>query len=245
MYFDEFICRFSADEIISEIPADRILKNKFHYRPGSKCAYILCPPWGQKLLYFAPLRWRILKQGYSCMEYEISRSVLTADLARISRYIAFLSEQIQKDVNSLKKKGFSSFVVIGTSIGTSLALILAKKIPEVKKVILNTPGNCYAEIIWSSVRLKVLKKRLVDQGMSLDYLKEIWRDFSPETDLKMLAGKEIFINLSRSDLVVPYKTGLKLVEKIKLAGLKPVVEENTSLGHYFTAARYYLKPNFL
>ena len=148
-------------------------------------------------------------------------------------------------MKNLKKGGIKQFTVIGTSVGSMVAIKTANHEPAVKKLILNTPGNCQAEIIWSSIRLRYIKKYLEKQGMSITKLKKLWEEMLPENNLDKLKGKELFINLSRADLVVPYANGQKLVGKMREIGLNPTVMENNNLGHYLTILKYYFSPNII
>jgi hypothetical protein len=245
MHLDQLISYFSAGEVNYHPRFNELVQKQYHHRPNSRKAYILFPPWGQKLVFFTPLRYRILNNGFSCLEYQFSKAILTSDHLRVSQYIDYCLETIHKDLFHLKERRIDSFTIVGTSIGTMIALMVANTEPKVDKVILNSPGNCPAEIIWSSIRLKTMRQSLIRQGLSVQKLKRYWRDYLPENNLGNLKGKKIYLNLSRADRVVPYQSGRKLAEKMREQGLKPEVAENSNLGHYLTAAKYYLSPNFL
>jgi len=245
MNFDLLISRFSAGEVDKVVDEKSLIKSKLRGNSSSSHAYILFPPWGQKIEYFFPLRLHVLKTGSACLEYEFSKSIMTSDYKLVKKYINMAQKKIWEDINNLKSLGVKEMTVIGTSVGSVAAMMLANKEAMIKRLILNACCACPAEVIWSSVRLKTMKNSLEKKGMTVKKLKQYWHDFLPENNLDNLGGKEIYINISQADLVIPYKNTYSLISKMRGLGLKPCVNENKKLGHYLTAAKYYLWPHVL
>ncbi len=87
-----------------------------------------------------------------------------------------------------------------------------------------------------------LRESFEAKNISLEELEKLWKEVAPINNLDNLKGKEIHIYLSKSDTIVPYINGKKLVIAMKEKGLSPKVYENEYLGHYGTISKFYFFP---
>ena len=148
-----------------------------------------------------------------------------------------------EEINHFKKKyNLIKIDLIGLSIGCVGALLVANNNPDVRRIELVAPGNCLAESVWYGIRTINLRRDYEKRGITMDFLKKHWKNLAPENNLNGLEGKEISVYISKSDQIIPYKLGHKLVEKMHEKGLKPKVFVNKFRGHYGTVVGFLLKP---
>ncbi len=220
-----------------------LVASKFFEAPNHKGLYVLIPPWRGRLDYYALTRRKLMKEGYSCIEYSFSPRMLSTNYILTRDLFKYVCTKVKRDIENLKiEKQFKEINIIGTSIGCVEVLMIATHYRKFKKVILVAPGNSLAESMWNGIRTQQLRKDMEEKHITLKLLKEQWKELDPENNLEGLERKEIHIHLSRSDKIIPYELGIRLVDAMQRKGLKPLVKENTYLGHYLTILNYYLNP---
>lgn len=241
---------FSIDNLLNKvIPAEAsgeeqgLLTSKFECGNIPQTLYVLIPPWRGRTDYFRLVRSKIKKAGQSYLEYKISSRTLSSD----HEQTRVLFEDVRRNItNDLEKSDndyhFKKVVLIATSIGCVEALMVANNNPLVNKIILIAPGNCLAESLWKGIRTKSLRKSLEQKGVTLDFLKDHWRNLAPENNIEGLTGKELVIYLSKADKIIPFELGNILIEKMRAKGLNPLIIENHFLGHFGTVIQYLLRP---
>ncbi len=236
----------SPDRIISplrgnvtEFGGEIGLTSDFYHLPGSNTLCVLIPPWKAESDYYKPVRKRIREAGYSCLEYQIASSLISPDHEYTSTSFKQVRDDIRAGIDKIvEQHGFKRVQVIGVSIGCIGAVMVADHNPHVTKLVLVAPGSNLAEPMWYGLKTQNVRKIFEKNGVTLDFLKEAWRDLAPEHNFSGLTGKEIEIYISKYDVNIPYRFGRKLADGMIAQGLKPVVHENRYLGHYLTVLKY-------
>ena len=88
----------------SKIPSDNILKKKFSYKKDSKELFVLLPPWGGHLYYNFFLRHSLKKNGFSVLEYEFSKEILSTNWKLTLNYFNFIRKSVVTEAEKLKKE---------------------------------------------------------------------------------------------------------------------------------------------
>jgi pimeloyl-ACP methyl ester carboxylesterase len=242
--------KISIDRLVNRFVAPRkylddqeLITSELFEVKNPKGLYVLIPPWRGRFDYYTITRRKLMKEGYSCVEYSFSPSMLSDNYLKTRELFEnvknSVSEQIKKLVNSHQ---FKEVNIIGTSIGCVEALMIANHSEIIKRVILVAPGCCLAESMWKGIRTQEIRKKMEMVGVTLPFLKEQWKALAPENNINGLMGKEIIVYLSKSDEIIPYELGIQLVQKMKENKLAPLVKENALFGHYLTILGYYLRP---
>jgi pimeloyl-ACP methyl ester carboxylesterase len=242
--------KISVDRVVNQFIAPKkyldsqeLITSEFYEVNNPRGLYVLIPSWRGRLDYYALIRRKLMKEGYSCIEYSSAPRMLSSDYQMTVELFEevknFVSEQIRKLVQEYQLKEVN---IIGTSIGCVEALMIANHNEIIKKVVLVAPGCCLAESMWKGIRTQEIRKNMEVKGITLTFLKEQWKTLAPENNIDGLLGKEITVYLSKSDEIIPYELGLQLVQKMKENNLAPLVKENTFFGHYLTILNYYLRP---
>ena len=220
-YYIEFLDGNHPEETLKHTLLKRYVKKRFSKRKDADTLVVIFPPWHAKLIAVQILRDRVLHSNMSCLEYEFSSRILSADYKSTAHYFEQIREKAHNDVTEiLKKHDFKEVHVIGFSMGTVLATMVANSVPKVSKVVLHAPGNCMAECLWKGIRTQKIRRAFEKQGLSLIKLKKEWKSLAPENNLTQLRNTKMHIVISQKDHVVPHECGLKLIRRPKQQGLK-------------------------
>jgi len=227
-----------------KIPLNNILKKKFNYKKNSKELFVLLPPWGGHLDYNFFLRHLLMKKGFSVLEYEFPKVILSSNWKLTLNYFNFICRSIGKEIEKLKRDyGFKKIKIIGVSLGCVNACMCANNNPFIDEIFLIIPGHCLAEYMWQGIITQQIRQEYENQKVSLKELKNYWHTLAPENNIIHLKAKKVSIFLSKADKVIPYYSGKKLLEQVKSMKYNIFYKTNNHLGHYLTILQFYLNPN--
>lgn len=245
MNLDRIIKRTrNGNEVFNtKIPSDNILKKKFSYKKDSKELYILLSPWGGHLYYNFFPRHLLMKNGFSVLEYEFPKAILSSNWKFTLDNFNIICDSVVKEIEKLKKGyGFQKIKIIGVSLGCVNACMCANNNQFIDEILLIIPGHCLAESMWQGISTQQIRWKYENQKISLKELKNHWRTLAPENNITNLKSKKVSIFLSKTDKVIPYYCGKKLLEKAKSLNYNLFYKINNNLGHYLTALQFYLSP---
>lgn len=233
---------FPISELRKAIITEKSIDRKFDYVKGSKVLYINIPGWRTSFSDSNNLRKRVIKKGFSCLDYHFPKGILSPDARATRKNILETKKVIMKDVIRYKKEyRFRKIAVVGTSLGVVPALLASNGNKDVNKIVLVVPGYNLAEALWTGIATKRLKNKFQKEGINLRKLKKIWGDLNLSDNINKLKGKEIFVYISRADKVIDYSQGKKFLSALKKRyRVKSYI--NKDLGHYLTcyfAYKYY------
>jgi len=233
-----------GNEVFNDkIPSNNIIKNKFSYKKDSKELFILLPSWGGRLYYnFFPRR-LLMKNGFSVLEYEFSKAILSTNWKLTLDNFNIIRESVINEAEKLKKEyRFQKIKIVGISLGCVNACMCANDNPSIEEIFLIIPGHCLAESMWQGISTQKIRQEYEAQKISLKELKNHWHTLAPENNINNLKSRKVSIFLSKADNVIPYYCGKKLLEKAKSLKYNLFYKINDSLGHYLTALQFYLSP---
>ncbi len=186
------------------------------YGKNNKKVVFLLAGWTMTLwqmwLFSKILEWH----GYFCITYVYDWQLLTPNVEWTRENCLQVKSNILQVIEKLKKEGYNTFYIFGTSLGSVLSLMVANSSPDISKVILNLAGADLAEVVWSWDRaVKGFKNDLQRQNVSLPLLKTAWKILSVIDNSDNMQDKKILMYLSRKDEIIPYEQSLKLIDIFK------------------------------
>ncbi len=232
-YFQKFV--------IKEDSFDKIQRS-FTYKPGSKILKVIIPPWedGTNILTKGLIR-RLNKKDFSYISYEFGIDLLSPDTELTLKKFNYINYQVRFDISELKKKyGFERVDVIGTSLGVVSACLISNGNDDINSLSCIVPGSNLARSLWYGIRTWKLRNIYKSQKITEEKLIETWNSVAPKNNIDKMKGKEIFVAISKSDRVIPYFYGKEFADLLKSKYSNIIVEENKTLGHYVTIAKYCL-----
>ena len=133
---DKIITQYLEHPLSSEtkkkVHLKHYIKKRYSHASGANTLCIIFPPWHGKFSYDVLLRRKILNNGSSCLEYEFSSKILSADYTSTQHYFEEISKHTNKDIEELRQKhGFHSIHLIAFSLGTVNAMMVGNKNPAI------------------------------------------------------------------------------------------------------------------
>jgi hypothetical protein len=87
----------------------------------------------------------------------------------------------------LEMQGYRKFAILGTSIGSCVALITNAHDPRLSLGVQNHISPYFADVVWKGISTRHVLKSL-DGNISLPELRDIWMPISPKAHFKKLSG---------------------------------------------------------
>jgi len=141
----------------------------------------------------------------------------------------------QKLIRWLKREGYNEIFVLGMSLGSWVAGLIAAHDPAVSKASLFLTAGSLADMVWTGRATRSIRESLQHE-MKLIELRRAWAPLNLENYANQLARPDLDLHIvlaKRDRVVLPELSG-KLVECLKRAGARPDVLE-LDCGHYSLA----------
>lgn len=87
----------------------------------------------------------------------------------------------------LQSRGYTKFAVLGTSIGSCVALITMAHDPRLNLSVQNHVSPYFADVVWTGISTRHVRAGL-DQHVTLDELRLIWMPISPKAYMTKIVG---------------------------------------------------------
>ena len=132
----------------------------------------------------------------------------------------------------LRDQGYDRLGLLGTSLGSCLAMLTSSHEPLVRAQALNHVSPFFADVVWRGLSTAHVRKGL-DGHIDLDTLRELWRPISPWSYLDRINGKKTLLVYAKYDRTFPVDLSLKLVDEWRRRDSAPRVAV-LPCGHYST-----------
>ncbi len=132
----------------------------------------------------------------------------------------------------LAARGYERIGILGTSLGSCLALLTAAHEPLIRAEALNHISPHFADVVWRGLSTRHVREGL-DGHIELDLLRALWRPISPRWYLERLRDRKTLLVYARYDLTFP----LDLSEDLVAAFRELHVPHEVAVlrcGHYTT-----------
>ncbi|MCX6807297.1 MAG: hypothetical protein NTZ80_00590 [Patescibacteria group bacterium] len=203
-----------------DVPFKREIKDK-----GQPKAVLIFLGWRTEISLYE----KVFKHfdGRTKIIYQLPSKLISSDFNDMEKAWKEISESALKDANQ-----YNIDSVYGISLGTSLALYVANRLESIKNVFLALTGHSVTSVAWISPATQVAISVAKARGCTINDFQKIFRPFDQINNIDNLNGKTIRIYLGKGDSIVPYKSALILLEKMREFGLRPIVKSVILLGHY-------------
>jgi dienelactone hydrolase len=161
--------------------------------------------------------------------------IVSANVARTVQVCRQAVLDARRAIAWLAARGYGRVGILGTSLGSCLALLTAAHEPLVAAEALNHISPRFADVVWRGLSTRHVRDSL-DGHVELDLLRALWQPISPQSYLERLAGRESLHTLlvyARYDLTFPVDLSEQLVRAFRE---KRIPHELAVLrcGHYST-----------
>ncbi len=158
--------------------------------------------------------------------------IVSANIGRTAQVCRQAVLDARRAIAWLASQGYTSIGILGTSLGSCLAMLTAAHEPLVSAAALNHISPYFADVIWEGLSTAHVREGLEGQ-IDLDLLRRIWMPISPYPYLDRVRGKKLLLVYARYDLTFPVPLSRTLVNEFTARG---IAHESAVLpcGHYST-----------
>lgn len=168
------------------------------------------------------------------MPPELTRAdyIVSANVGRTVQVCRQAVLDARRAIAWLDAEGYESIGILGTSLGSCLAMLTTAHEPLVKAAALNHISPYFADVVWGGLSTMHVRETL-EGNVTLDELRRMWLPISPLPVLERVRGREILLVYALYDLTFPVDLSRVLVNAFRKA---EVPHELLVLpcGHYST-----------
>lgn len=158
--------------------------------------------------------------------------IVSANVGRTAQACRQAVLDARRAIAWLASRGYESIGILGTSLGSCLAMLTAAHEPLVRAAALNHISPYFADVVWSGLSTEHVRRGL-DGHIELDRLRRIWMPISPFPYLERMRGKRVLLVYARYDLTFPVDLSRMLVGEFRRRGIEHQLAV-LPCGHYST-----------
>ena len=166
------------------------------------------------------------------MPPELTRAdyIVSANIARTVQVCRQAVLDTRRAIDWLSLQGFGRIGILGTSLGSCLAMLTSAHEPRIRAQALNHVSPWFADVVWRGLSTRHVRAGL-DGHIDLERLRELWRPISPICYLDRVATAKTLLVYARYDLTFPVDLSEKLVAEFMGRGI-PHEVATLPCGHY-------------
>jgi hypothetical protein len=165
---------------------------------------------------------------------ELTRAdyIVSSNIGRTAQVCRQAVLDSRRAIAWLATQGYESIGILGTSLGSCLAMLTAAHEPRLKAAALNHISPYFADVVWSGLSTLHVRQGL-DGHIDLTRLRRIWMPISPFPYLDRMRGKRLLLIYARYDLTFPVGLSRMLVDEFRRRGIEHQLAV-LPCGHYST-----------
>ena len=140
--------------------------------------------------------------------------IVSANLGRTLQVCRQAVLDARRAVHWLKQRGYERIGILGTSLGSCLAMLTAAHESEIKTAALNHISPYFADVVWEGLSTAHVRAGL-DGAITLEQLRQLWLPISPEPYVTRMQDKQALLIYARYDLSFPVHLSQQLVRTFR------------------------------
>lgn len=233
--------------IVTEFPNNNLVTAKVTQRGARKKALVIFHHWNAgsrqttlaKIL--ALMGWTVVEMAMPYHFERFRKGASHADYmlgANLGRTLSSARQAVLDGralISWLEDTGHTEIAVLGMSLGSWVAGLIAAHDSRVSKASLFLHGGSLADMVWTGRATEALKSSL-EGHLSLEELRGAWGQLNLGQHAHRLSreGLELQLILGKRDRVVLYELSRKFIAEMEAAGCRPSVKA-LDCGHYSLA----------
>ncbi|MGQ0736284.1 MAG: alpha/beta hydrolase family protein [Acidobacteriota bacterium] len=168
------------------------------------------------------------------MPPELSRAdfIVSANVVRTVQVCRQAVLDTRRALWWLRDQGYERLGLLGTSLGSCLAMLTTAHEPLVRAQALNHVSPFFADVVWRGLSTAHVRQGL-DGHVALETLRDFWRPISPWSYLDRTRSRRTLLVYAKYDLTFPVDLSVMLVDEFRRRDL-PVEVSVLPCGHYST-----------
>jgi hypothetical protein len=194
---------------------------------GSRAAVVVLPQWNADAGGHVGLCRLLAMNGMSALRLtlpyhdrrmppELHRAdyIVSANIARTVQICRQAVLDARRAVAWLASRGYERIGILGTSLGSCLALLTTAHEPLIRAQALNHISPYFADVVWRGLSTRHVREGL-DGHVDLDLLRALWAPISPRLFLERLRDRRTLLVYARYDLTFPVDLSEDLVRAFR------------------------------
>ena len=136
--------------------------------------------------------------------------IVSANLGRTLQVCRQAVLDARRAVHWLSARGYERVGILGTSLGSCLAMLTAAHEPRIAAAALNHISPYFADVVWEGLSTTHVRAGL-DGAIDLELLRQLWLPISPAPYISRMQGKQVLLVYARYDLSFPVHLSRRLV----------------------------------
>ena len=168
------------------------------------------------------------------MPPELSRAdyIVSSNVGRTLQVNRQAVVDARRAVAWLKAQGYDRVAVLGTSLGSCLALLTGAHEPHADALVLNHVSSWYADVIWEGLSTAHVREGF-NGHLDLPTLRSLWRPISPKCFTHLVGSRPALAVYALWDLSFPLPLSKEFIEDARRHGV-PTTVRVLPCGHYTT-----------
>jgi dienelactone hydrolase len=168
------------------------------------------------------------------MPAELTRAdyIVSSNIARTVQVCRQAVLDARRAIAWLALQGYERIGILGTSLGSCLAMLTTAHEPRIKAQALNHISPWFADVVWRGLSTQHVRKGL-EGHVELSELRELWRPISPFPYLDRVRHAHTLLVYAKYDLTFPVDLSRSLVAEFEKRGV-PHELAVLPCGHYST-----------
>ena len=148
------------------------------------------------------------------MPAELTRAdyIVSANIARTVQVCRQAVMDARRAVAWLARQGYERIGILGTSLGSCLALLTSAHEPRIRAQALNHVSPWFADVVWRGLSTRHVRESL-EGKITLDELRDLWRPINPWSYLDRIGHTRTLLVYARYDLTFPVDLSRVLVDE--------------------------------
>jgi hypothetical protein len=140
--------------------------------------------------------------------------IVSANVARTLQVCRQAVLDARRAVAWLASRGYDRIGILGTSLGSCLALLTTAHEPLIRAEALNHISPDFADVVWRGLSTRHVRESM-DGHIELDLLRTLWQPISPRWYLDRLRDRQTLLVYARYDLTFPVDLSRDLVKAFR------------------------------
>jgi hypothetical protein len=168
------------------------------------------------------------------MPEELSRAdyIVSANVGRTVQACRQAVVDARRAVAWLESRGYERIGILGTSLGSCLAMLTAAHEPRIRAAAFNHISPYFADVVWEGLSTAHVRQGL-EGGINLEQLRRAWLPISPLPFFDRVRDRRILLVYARYDLTFPVPLSRMFVDEFRRRGI-PHDLAVLPCGHYST-----------
>ena len=150
------------------------------------------------------------------MPAELQRAdyIVSSNVARTVQVCRQAVLDARRAIAWLASEGFDRIGILGSSLGSCLALLTTAHEPLIRAAALNHISPYFADVVWRGLSTAHVRTGL-DGHLELELLRELWKPISPAWYLERIRDRKTLLVYAKYDLTFPVDLSRELVRQFE------------------------------